>query len=173
MARTVGINVVFTGWVRPVRPSISATTPVETAGRAPIGLLRATITPHDGREVKRLDDGLMLVFPSLIAALDGSVAMQQAVAAHGGAERSDLRIGLSTGDAAEADGDFAGPPVAEAARLCARAEAGQIVTTELTARMARKTGHAFTPIGTLDLREEPEPVPATAVQWHPAAPAPA
>jgi class 3 adenylate cyclase len=136
------------------------------------GLLRKAMAPHDGREVKRLANGLMLVFPSLLAALDGSVAMQRAVADNGssGAVRSDLRIGLSGGDATEADGDFSGSPVAEAARLCARAEAGHILTTELIARMARRTGHTFTPVGAFALREDPDPVPAVALQWIPAVP---
>jgi class 3 adenylate cyclase len=123
------------------------------------------MAPHGGREVKNLGNGVMIVFPSLSAALDASVAMQRAVT-HGPG-RLGIRIGLSSGDAIEADGDVSGPPIAEAARLCARAKPGQIVLTELIAKMARKSGHSFRAIGTLDLREEADPVPAVVLQWEP------
>ena len=49
--------------------------------REHFGLLRDAIAEHGGREVKNLGDGLMVVFDGVTAALDGAVAMQQAIAA--------------------------------------------------------------------------------------------
>src|SRR5438309_9959850 len=103
------------------------------------GLLRDAVAATGGSEVKSLGDGLMVVYPSLGGALDGAVAMQQSIELHNrkAAESLGVRIGLSSGDATEDDGDFFGEPVVEAARLCAHASGGQIVTTELVHMLAR------------------------------------
>ena len=133
------------------------------------GLLRGAMEAHGGIEVKNLGDGLMIVFPSLGAALDGSVAMQQAIERHNtsGKEALGIRVGISTGDATEEDGDYFGEPVVEAARLCAKCDAGQIITSELISVMAKRSGHAFESIGDLDLRGVPEPVASVSVLWEP------
>ncbi len=46
------------------------------------GCLRAAVAATGGSEVKNLGDGLMVVYPSLAAALDGAVAMQQNIERH-------------------------------------------------------------------------------------------
>jgi class 3 adenylate cyclase len=70
---------------------------------------------------------------STSAALAAATTLQQAFAARNrhasDGERFDLRVGISAGDAFEEAGDFFGPPVVEAARLCATAEGGQILTS--------------------------------------------
>ena len=134
------------------------------------GLLRDASRAHGGTEVKNLGDGLMLCFPSLGAALDASVAAQQAIERHNarGEEPLAVRIGLSSGDATVEDDDYFGPPVVEAARLCAKAEGGQILTTELVSLLARSSGHTFVPVGELELKGIPEPVASVEVAWAPA-----
>ena len=170
MADTVGIHVVFTDLVGSTEMS-SRLGPEATEELRQIhfGLLRGAMEAHGGREVKNLGDGLMVVFPSLGKALDGSVAMQQAIERHNasGKEPLGVRVGLSSGDATEEDDDFFGEPVVEAARLCAKCEAGQVITTELISLMARKSDHVFEPIGELELRGVPEPVPSVLVAWEP------
>ena len=83
--------------------------------------------------MKNLGDGLMVVFPAASAALTCAVAMQQAVHRdNAGAERPlGLRVGVSAGEATKEADDYFGDPVIEAARLCARAEAGQILVADL------------------------------------------
>ena len=86
----------------------------------------------------------MVVYPSLGGALDGAVAMQQNIERHnrtGGRAARACASGCRSGDATEEDGDYFGEPVVEAARLCAKAEGGQIVTTE----MVRHAGPADRP----------------------------
>jgi len=120
--------------------------------------------------VKNLGDGLMVVYPSLSGALDGAVAMQQNVERYNrtATEPLSLRIGVSTGDATQEDGDYFGEPVIEAARLCGKANGGQIVTTAMVQTLARRTEHDFVTIGTLELKGLPEPVDAFEVSWTPA-----
>ena len=170
MGQTVGVNVVFTDLVGSTELSNRLGPDATEALRVVhFGLLRGAAEPLGGVEVKNLGDGLMLVFPSLGAALDASVAMQQAIERHNssGKEKLGIRVGIATGDATEEDGDYFGEPVVEAARLCSHCEAGQIIVSQLTSMLARSSGHAFEPIGELELRGVPEPVPSMTVDWEP------
>jgi class 3 adenylate cyclase len=66
MADTVGINVVFTDLVGSTELSSRLGPEATDALRiVHFGLLRSAMAGHDGREVKNLGDGLMVVFPSL------------------------------------------------------------------------------------------------------------
>jgi class 3 adenylate cyclase/tetratricopeptide (TPR) repeat protein len=136
------------------------------------GLLRGAVQAAGGTEVKSLGDGLMVAFTSLSRALACAVAMQQAIERHN--RRDDraplsVRIGVSTGEATEDDGDYFGDPVIEASRLCATAEGGQILATEVVKVMAgRHATQAFVSVGDLDLKGLPEPVPSVEVVWEPA-----
>ena len=136
------------------------------------GLLRGAIQSAGGTEVKNLGDGLMVAFTSLSRALACAVAMQQAVERHNRRdERTPLsvRIGMSAGEATEEDGDYFGDPVVEAARLCAKAEGGQILATEMVKAMAgRQATQEFVSVGELELKGLPDPVPSVEVVWEPA-----
>ncbi len=170
VSEIVGIHVVFTDLVGSTEISSRVGPEATEALRVThFGLLRSAIDAHGGSEVKNLGDGLMSVFSSLGSALDGAVAMQQAVERHnaGGNEPLGIRVGVSSGDAVEQDGDYFGDPVVEAARLCARCEAGQIITSELISMLARRTNHTFESIGDLELDGLPEPVPSVTVLWEP------
>src|ERR1700741_1661778 len=83
-------------------------------------LVRAAVAKHDGREIKNLGDGFMIVFPTPSRALDAAVEMQQRIDARnrGGAEPLSMRAGVSVGEVDAEEGDYFGPPVVEAARLC-------------------------------------------------------
>ncbi len=168
---TVTITVVFTDLVGSTELA-SRLGPVATdeLRRVHFGLLRDAVAATGGSEVKNLGDGLMLVYPSLVRALDGAVAMQQIIDGHNreAAEPLGVRVGLSNGDVVEEDGDYFGEPVVEAARLCAKAGGGQIVTTAVVQMLARRSGHRFAPLGALELKGLPDPVDACEVVWEPA-----
>ena len=87
----VGIHVVFTDLVGSTEMS-SRLGPeaTEELRLVHFGLLRGAMEAHGGREVKNLGDGLMIVYPSLGAALDGSVAMQQAIERHNSSGKEPL-----------------------------------------------------------------------------------
>lgn len=125
----------------------------------------------DGLVVKSLGDGVMAVFTSASAALQGAVGMQQAGEAHrskGVAESARLRVGVSIGDVAELDADWSGLPVVEAARLCACAGSNEIYASDVVRLLAgSRTDHQFEAVGSLELKGLAEPVATTRVLWHP------
>jgi len=138
--------------------------------QAHFSLLRRAIAGSEGAEVKGLGDGVMAVFRSTSAALSCAVAMQQAVHRDnvGASHQLGLRIGLSGGEATFESNDYYGDPVIEAARLCAHADAGQILATEAVRVMGgRRNPFLFERVGALELKGLPEPVEVLDVRWEP------
>jgi class 3 adenylate cyclase len=134
------------------------------------GLLRDAVGEAGGREVKNTGDGLMVAFESAAAAVSCAVSIQQRFERRNRSAEEPLAIkaGVSAGDASTAEGDVFGMPVIEAARLCDRCSAGQILAKELVAHLAAGRGHAFASVGALELKGLPEPISAVEVQWEPA-----
>ena len=133
MAVTETITVLFTDLVGSTE--ISYEISPEAADellRLHFSVLRKAIAGSGGVEVKGLGDGVMVVFRSTSAALSCAVAMQQAVYRDnvGARYQLGLRIGLSGGEATMESNDYYGDPVIEAARLCALADAGQILAAD-------------------------------------------
>jgi class 3 adenylate cyclase/tetratricopeptide (TPR) repeat protein len=143
----------------------------EIVQAAHLGLLRAAAAGHGGREVKSLGDGLLMVFTGAADSLGCAVGMQQAVEAaqRRGDEGLALRVGVAAGDVTVGkDGDVHGSPVVEAARLCAAARGGQVLASEVTRRLAgSRGGHAYTPLGLIELKGFEEPVGVVEVGWAP------
>ena len=171
MAATQTVTVLFTDLVDST--ALSSRLGPELADRLRqdyFRLLRVAIAASRGTEVKNLGDGLMVAFPSASAGLDGAVAIQQTIETYNrsAADPLELRIGLTTGEATAEDGDYFGEPVIEAARLCAAADGGQIVVSDLLRlHVERRTAHTFHTMGTLALKGLPEPVAAWEVAWEP------
>ena len=135
-------------------------------------LFRAAIRPHLGREVKNLGDGMMVVFSSVSAAIGAATSLQQVFDARNrdapSGERFDLRVGVAAGDAFEEAGDFFGPPVVEAARLCATASGGQILTSaQSLARLDTRESVDVQDLGSLELKGLPDVVDVFAIVWQP------
>jgi class 3 adenylate cyclase/tetratricopeptide (TPR) repeat protein len=168
---TENITVLFTDLVGSTELSASLSPEAsDDVRRRHFSALRQAIATSGGTEVKNLGDGLMVVFPVASAALVCAVAMQQAVYRdNANAERSlGLRVALSAGEATKEDRDYFGEPVVEAARLCARAEGGQILIADVVrASAGRRSPHAFTALGELELKGLPEPIETLAVGWEP------
>lgn len=129
------------------------------------------IAAHGGHVVKGLGDGVLATFPGASEALAAAVAVQQATDALGRRQRVDiaLRIGISAGDVSVEDGDCFGTPVIEASRLCAAAEADQILVADVVRVLARGRGdQQLQRVGAIELKGLPEPIDAWAVGWEPA-----
>lgn len=134
-----------------------------------LSLSRDAALLHGGREVKNLGDGLMLVFPSASAAVAGGVAMQQALVTRNrrSLEALELRVGVAVGDVdVDADDDYFGAAVVEAARLCGAAGGGEILVTQTVRLLARDRGGTdFEDVGELNLKGLNEGVEASRVLW--------
>jgi class 3 adenylate cyclase len=143
----------------------------EALRREHFQLLRTVLAAHRGTEVKSTGDGLMIAFASAVDAVDCCVAMQQALersARRATGPTMQARIGLSIGEVTREDGDLYGTAVVEAVRLCAAAESGQVIVSELIRLMVRGyVTHTITSIGARELKGRPEPVPACTVHWEP------
>ncbi len=171
MAATETITVLFTDLVGSTELASALTSEAaDQLRRSHFGALRRAIVPSGGTEVKNLGDGLMVVFPSTSAALSCAVAMVQTVDRENATAPRPLglRVGLSGGEATREADDFFGDPVVEAARLCARAGAGQILATDAVRVMVgRRTRHEFNRLGAVELKGLPEPVEVLEVVWEP------
>ena len=118
-----------------------------------------------GEIVKLTGDGMLVLFGSVVAAVEAAASIQRAVT---GAEaetppdrRIAFRIGLHLGDVMLDDGDIYGDGVNIAARLEAQAEPGGVTLSDDAFRQVRgKTGLAFTDLGELSLKNIPAPVHA-------------
>jgi class 3 adenylate cyclase/tetratricopeptide (TPR) repeat protein len=165
------VTLLFTDLVGSTALSSSLTREASDALRqAHFDLLRGAVRSAGGAEVKSLGDGLMVAFASPTRALACAVAMQQAIDRHN--RRSDtpleVRIGLSSGEVTEEDGDFFGDPVVEAARLCAAADGGQILITDVVRILVgRHAAHEFVALGPMDLKGLPGAVDCSEVLWEP------
>jgi predicted ATPase/DNA-binding SARP family transcriptional activator len=91
-------------------------------------LARERIIRHDGVEVGSRGDGFFAVFGSARKAAAMAWELQDAL----GPGRVRLRIGLHTGEASQAAGDYVGLDVHRAARICAAAHGGQVLLSQAT-----------------------------------------
>ena len=132
-------------------------------------LLREALTARGGVVLKGLGDGVMAVFDAAAEAIAAGVAMQQATHRHARQAGLDveIRVGISAGDVSWEGSDCFGTPVVEAARLCSAARPSAVVVSEIVRLLAgSRGGHAFEPLGRLELKGLGEPVVAHQVTWQ-------
>lgn len=170
MADTSTITVLFTDMVDSTGLLRAGADVADEIRRRHLGAVRGAVSAHRGVEVKNLGDGVMATFTSAADAVAGATAIQQAVhrLQHDEASSPAVRVGVSTGEATNEEGDWFGAPVIEAARLCAEAQGGQtLVTGVVSLLVAGRGGHAFVPLGERKLKGFEEPVAVCEVAWVP------
>jgi len=142
----------------------------ESVRQAHFGLLREAVRSRRGHEVKNLGDGLMVVFPSALDALDCAIAIQRRVRRHnqqGQGPPLHVRVGVHVGEPIREEGDYFGTTVNVAKRLCDRAAADEILLSQLVVDLVGSRGaFAFRPMGDLELKGFARPVPASALDWE-------
>ena len=95
--------------------------------------VRAALAAHDGEEVKHTGDGIFAAFGSAVSAVEAALQIQRDLA---GAEVR-VRIGLNAGEPIAEDHDYFGTAVQLAARVCDRAEPGQVLVSNVVRSYAR------------------------------------
>ena len=106
---------------------------------------RALVAAH-GREVKHTGDGIMASFDDVASALECSLAIQagfEARAAEGLTPDLRVRIGIAAGEPVDHNDDLFGSTVTLASRICAAADAGRILTSDLVRALGSERGFAF------------------------------
>ncbi len=118
-------------------------------------IVRDALTAHSGTEIKHTGDGIMASFTSASAALEAAVAIQKGLADHNEANSDAairVRIGLNAGEPVAEDEDLFGTAVQLAARVCDKAEPGQILASNVVQELAAGKGFDFADKGEASLK---------------------
>ncbi len=130
-------------------------------------MVREALKSHSGSEVKTMGDGFMASFSSAPKALECAIAMQRAFAEHNenAEEPIKVRVGLNAGEPIAEDEDLFGTAVNLAARICANAEAGQILAPIVVRELAAGKQFMFADLGETELRGFEDPVRLYELRW--------
>ncbi len=131
-------------------------------------MVREALKAHGGSELKTMGDGFMASFSSATKALECSIAMQRAFAAHNESAEEPIlvRVGLNAGEPIAEDEDLFGTAVIEAARIAAAAKGGEILVSDVVRQLAKGKDFAFVDRGDVTLKGFDEPVRLYEVRWR-------
>lgn len=130
-------------------------------------IVRMAVGANNGREVKHTGDGIMAAFMSAACGVRAACHMQSALRDHNeaGAEFPvAIRVGISAGEPVEDHNDLFGSTVQLAARLCAQAEPGQILVSDVITGLCRGKGLKFADAGRCELKGFDRPIETHAVE---------
>jgi class 3 adenylate cyclase/ankyrin repeat protein len=136
-------------------------------------LLDPSIAVHGGRVVKRIGDGVLVEFRSVVNAVRCALEMQNGMVERNAGlppeRRIEFRVGIHVGDVIEeSDGDLMGDGVNIAARLEGIAKPGTICLSEDAYRQVRtRLDFAVTDLGKQSLKNIAEPVRVYSLQVGP------
>ena len=119
------------------------------------GIVRKALRANGGREVKHTGDGIMAVFVCTAHAVRFARQVQEELSEHNqtGPELPVMvRIGISAGQPIEHGADLFGSTVQLAARLCAQAEPGQILVSNMVADLCAGESLKFSEARELQLK---------------------
>ncbi|MDX1467942.1 MAG: adenylate/guanylate cyclase domain-containing protein [Acidimicrobiia bacterium] len=123
------------------------------------GLLKKTVSAHEGHVVKSTGDGIYAVFARAQSAAAAAVAAQAAFQSERleGIGSLKVRMALHTGEADERDGDYFGAALNRAARLLGAGNGGQILVSNVTKEVLADQDLQFLDLGMHRLRDIPNP----------------
>ena len=129
---------------------------------------REVLVRHNGREVKTMGDGFMASFNSVTQAVECAIALQRAFAQRNDVSPEPLmiRVGLNAGEPIEEDGDLFGWTVIMASRVAAKAEAGEILASDVIRGLSSGKGFLFADRGEYVLKGFEEPIRVYEVGWR-------
>src|SRR6185503_2561918 len=143
---------------------------------AHLRLVRDVVERHGGRVAKTLGDGVMALFDSSYDAACAAIALQQEVdrmARRDPATPLAIRIGanvgevLDSGNAADTE-DVFGAAVVLAHRLCACAQPGEILVSDLVRMLVgTRSDIAFAPVEPIAVKGFAEAVAVATLAWQP------
>jgi class 3 adenylate cyclase/pimeloyl-ACP methyl ester carboxylesterase len=133
-------------------------------------IVRRALHRFSGAEVKHTGDGIMASFFSAASAIECAIAIQRSLAAHTAMNAShpafSVRIGINAGEPVVEGGDLFGTAVQVASRICTRAEARQILVSDVVRQLVAGKGFLFSDQGESELRGFEDPVRLFEVRWH-------
>jgi class 3 adenylate cyclase len=131
-------------------------------------ITRDLLKEHGGAEVKTMGDGFMASFGSVRKAVDCAVALQRAFAErnHAAGEPLQVRVGLNAGEPIEEEGDLFGATVILAARIAAKAAAGEILASDVVRGLCSGKGFLFADRGDFVAKGFEDPVRLYEISWR-------
>jgi class 3 adenylate cyclase len=132
-------------------------------------IVERALRRHGGTRVKHTGDGIMASFLTASGAVECAVEIQRAFD-----ERNDnmpetpvsVCIGINAGEPVAEGDDLFGTAVQLAARVCAQAEAGEILTTDVVRQLVAGKSFLFADKGAADMRGFEDPVRVYEVRWQ-------
>ena len=124
-------------------------------------IVRDALKTRSGSEIKHTGDGIMASFPSASLAIECAVTIQKTLAQYNEANPDTplrVRIGLNAGEPVAEDDDLFGTSVQLAARICAHAEPGHILASDVVRQLVAGKGFILMDRGETALRGFEEPV---------------
>lgn len=125
-------------------------------------IVRGRLDESAGREVKHTGDGILACFTSVSRAVDAAVEIQRHTV---DVEGLRIKIGLTVGEPVEESDDIYGASVNLAARICAHAAGGQILTSGTVKDLTVGKNIDFAERGMIALKGFPDPVQLYEVSW--------
>lgn len=130
-------------------------------------IVRDALNAAGGREIKHTGDGIMACFFSAVAAVRCATQIQLALAQHCGEYEEEpiaVRIGTAAGEPVEERNDLFGSTVQLASRLCAHAQPGQVLVSNVVAELCIGKGLQFEELAEASLKGFAQPVRVHAVR---------
>ena len=129
---------------------------------------REVLKSHGGTEVKTMGDGFMASFGSSTRALECAIALQRAFEERNetAEEAVRVRVGLNAGEPIAEEDDLFGTAVILAARIAAKAEGGEILTSETVRGLVAGKKFLFADRGETVLRGFEDAVRLYEVSWQ-------
>jgi len=116
--------------------------------------VRTALNEHGGTEVKHTGDGIMAAFGSAVGAVEAALRVQHDL--HDSQIR--VRIGMNAGEPIAENDDYFGSAVQLAARICDRAEPGQVLVPQVVRDLCLGKGFQFDDQGESTFKGFVEPV---------------
>jgi len=125
-------------------------------------IIRRALVASRGREVKHTGDGIMAAFDDVSTALACAWEIRAGFSARNETASTSLtvRIGLAAGEPVDRAGDLFGPTVNLASRLCAAADPGAVLVSDVVRELGSTGGFAFAAAAPLELKGFAAPVHA-------------
>jgi adenylate cyclase len=127
-------------------------------------LAEATVRRHDGRVVKLLGDGVLLLFDAPCDAIEAVVELSRAMVKAG---LPAAHAGIHAGPVVERDGDVFGTTVNVASRIANHAPAGTILVSQPVVLGCPDLEGRFEPLGDVQISGVPDPM--RLCRWRPLA----
>ncbi|MFI5373723.1 MAG: AAA family ATPase [Candidatus Rokuibacteriota bacterium] len=117
--------------------------------------IRRCLASHDGVEVAHTGDGIEAAFSSASRAVECAIAIQKVFAKHNReneAESMLVRIGINAGEPIPTEGRLFGTAVHAAFGICARAQPGEILVSEVVQQLVAGKGFGLAARGRIELK---------------------